>query len=82
MPIPWNQRLQTIYDFICAYYLANGVSPTYQEIAEGCELSPQTVSRYLDKLEARGHITRELGVHRTIKLISPLSTNGKNHLRD
>jgi repressor LexA len=57
-----------IYDFIKSYIQQNGYSPNLREIAKGCHVGRSTASRYLDRLEAKGRITRIPGHARSISL--------------
>lgn len=63
-----NKNLEAIYNFIRAYVEQNGRPPRIVDIASDCNLSPETVIRCLDMLEARGLIVREAGKHRGLKL--------------
>lgn len=66
-----EEMMQTVYDFIVSYKDEwGGVSPSLGEIADGCYMSRSNVVRYLDILEARGHIEREHNVPRSIRLIA------------
>lgn len=58
-----------VYTFIRAYIDEHGFAPSLRDIGEGCYLSPSNVMRYLDKLEARGLISRELRKPRSIALL-------------
>lgn len=44
---------------------------TLDEIAAAIETTPQTVIKSLDRMTAKGFVTRKLGKHRTIKAIDP-----------
>jgi DNA-binding MarR family transcriptional regulator len=55
--------------FIREYLTANGITPTYDEIAPGIGLrSKAGVHRLVSALEERGHITRMPGRARSIAL--------------
>lgn len=58
----------SVYEFIRTYLQEKGHCPTIREIGVGVHLSHSAVFPHLDKLEARGWITRELGMPRTIRL--------------
>ncbi len=49
-----------VFDFILAYKTTfDGLSPSYQEIMDGCNLSSKSVVAYnLDRLEEDGRIKR------------------------
>jgi repressor LexA len=63
-----EQTVENLYSFIQTYIQENGYSPSLREISEGCYLGRSTVLRYLDKLEAKGRITRAEGKARSISL--------------
>jgi SOS-response transcriptional repressor LexA len=63
-----DQMLEKLYGFIQIYIHENGYSPSLREISDGCYLGRSTVLRYLDKLEAKGRITRTEGRARSISL--------------
>jgi len=63
-----EQTLEGIYDFIRRYIAENGYAPSLREISDGCYLGRSTVLRYLDKLEAKGRISRTMGKARSITL--------------
>ena len=58
-----------VYEFIRDYIEEFNFAPTQREIAEGCLLTRGTIVRYLDRLEALGVVTREMGKARSITLI-------------
>ena len=60
--------LEEVYCFLRAFIGEHGFSPSIREIARGCYLSAATSARYLDKLEARGRITRVPGQARSTRL--------------
>jgi DNA-binding MarR family transcriptional regulator len=59
---------QIVYAFIVEYWRRNAFSPSVREIAEGCYMGVATVMRHLNRLEARGDITREMRRARSIHL--------------
>ncbi|MBZ0299153.1 MAG: MarR family transcriptional regulator [Anaerolineae bacterium] len=64
-----DEVAEQVYNFIRAYFKAHGFAPSLRDISEGCYMSPSNVVRYLDKLEARGWISREMRKPRSIALI-------------
>ena len=58
-----------VYEYIQAYFHEHGFAPSMRDISEGCYMSPSNVVRYLDKLEAQGRISREVGKPRSIALL-------------
>lgn len=63
-----QSNIEVIYDFIAHYMHQHQRPPTIREIATACYVGTGTVVRYLDKLEAKGWITREEGKARGIML--------------
>ena len=64
---------EKILAYIEGYLLSVGYPPTFQEIAEGCNISSKsTVSYYLDKLVGEGKITKKPGIPRSICVIVPM----------
>lgn len=70
-----SETLETVYDFIADYIQHEGISPSQREIAEGCFITPPTVLRYLDLLEAQNRIHRIRGVARSIHLVQSLHSS-------
>ncbi len=64
-----NERIEEVYRFVCGFISEHDVSPSLQEIAEGCYMSRGNVSRYLDKLEVQRRIKRMPGTARSIALL-------------
>ncbi len=62
-------HLKAVYDYVCDYWEKYNISPTHADIADACFLSRGTVVRYLDRLEARGLITREPNIPRSIQVV-------------
>ena len=77
-----NEVFDFIYNFIHDYAYA----PSQEEIAKACYLSRGSVVRYLDQLEAKGMITREPRIARSIRLMEndprdkPLSGDDQRRL--
>ena len=66
---PFDQAVEVIYTFICVYIGEHGYSPSLREIGAHCYMGRSTVIRYLDRLEAQGRISRDLGKARSISLL-------------
>lgn len=64
-----TEILEAIYIFIRDYIHQHGYAPSIREVAGACYMTPGNVHRYLDRLEARGRITRQAGVARSIRLV-------------
>jgi len=62
---------EVVYAFIEKFIHEHGYSPSMREIGFGCHIGRSTVLRYLDRLEAQGRISRELGTARSISLQKP-----------
>lgn len=60
--------MQMVYDYIVSYIDEHGYGPSVRNIAEGCHMAVATVAFHLDKLEARGWITREFGQARSVRI--------------
>jgi len=60
--------LEAMFAFICQHQRQTGFAPTLREMGDAFFMSPGTILRYLDKMEAQGWITREWGKARSIKL--------------
>lgn len=64
-----TDRLDEIYGFIRDYIAQHQRPPTLREIAKGCYTNTSTVLRCLDILEARGRLSREPGIARSLRLL-------------
>ena len=64
-----RQLLDAIFAFMCKYQHETGFPPSLREIGKTFYMSPGTIMRYLDKMEAQGWITREWGKARGITLL-------------
>lgn len=64
-----TEILDAMYTFIRDYIRQWGYAPSIRDIASACFMTPGNVHRYLDRLEARGRITRQAGVARSICLV-------------
>lgn len=68
-----EQTIQAVYGYIRVYLHQWGYAPSIREIARECYMSTANVYRYLDWLEARGYITRQSGVARSIRLVEDVA---------
>lgn len=59
---------QAILDYLRNYIAANGISPSYREVASGCYTSASNVQRHIATLAAAGYITYEPKTPRSIRL--------------
>ena len=65
---------ERVYTFIKTYWQAHRLSPSQQEIADGCFISKSAVIRHLDRLEGQGKIVRVPHVPRSISLVEDTET--------
>jgi SOS-response transcriptional repressor LexA len=63
-----RQQLEAIFAFMCKYQRETGYPPSLRETGKAFYMSPGTIMRYLDKMEAQGWVTREWGKARGITL--------------
>ena len=62
-----SQKQTLIYDFICEYLDQNGISPTIEDVRNGCNISSKSVVSYnLNILEKKGLLDRRRGIARSI----------------
>ena len=66
-------RLKECLDFISGFWADNGYAPSFDEIKGGLNAkSKSSVAALVDKLEARGYITRIPNLARSIRVaVSP-----------
>ena len=64
-----RQEMEAIFAFMCKFQRENGFPPSLREIAKAFYMSPSTIMRYLDKMEAQRWVTREWGKARGITLL-------------
>eukprot|EP01034_Spumella_vulgaris_P016708 gene16708-21323_t len=67
-------RQAAALNFLRDYQAREGVSPTIYEIAEHFGFSPANAVKLIDKLTARGAISRQPGSRRSIRLASRPAT--------
>ncbi len=58
-----------VWRFIAVFIDEHGYAPSLRQIAQACFTSHGNVVRYLDLLEARGVIEREMGQARALRLL-------------
>lgn len=64
-----NDMVSVVYRFIKEFMEKEGFSPTHREICDACFISRGSAVRCLDMLMARGVITRQPNVARSIRLL-------------
>ena len=66
-----TRRQKQVLDFLQKFIDRNGYSPSFEEIAEGLELSSlATVHKHLQTLEKKGHIRRGYNQSRSLEIIA------------
>jgi repressor LexA len=67
-----TRRQREMYDFISRFVAEHGYSPSFEEIAQGMELSSlATVHKHVTNLEKKGLLTRDYNRSRSIDLLPP-----------
>ena len=67
-----TRRQKEVLDFISQFVESNGYSPSFEEIAEGVQLSSlATVHKHIGNLEAKGLLKRDYNRARSIDLVKP-----------
>lgn len=67
-----TRRQKQVYDFLAGFVEKNGYSPSYEEIAEGLDLSSlATVHKHVTNLEQKGLLKRDYNRSRSIDLLKP-----------
>ena len=61
--------MEELFVYLCHYHREYNYPPTLREMAEIFFMSPGTVTRYLDKMEAAGWIARDWGKARSITIL-------------
>jgi DNA-binding MarR family transcriptional regulator len=64
-----RREMEDLFVYLCHYHRENNYPPTLREMADTFYMSPSTVLRYLDKMQATGWIAREWGKARGITLL-------------
>lgn len=68
-------RLKECLDFISGFWAGNGYAPSFDEIKDGLNAkSKSSVAALVDKLEARGYITRIPNLARSIRVVGSTNT--------
>ncbi len=63
-------RQAEVLAWIKKYWAKHGISPSFQEIGDGMKIaSSSAVSSHLDRLEAKGRISRKGGTARSIRVL-------------
>lgn len=85
MPYTPTKSQQLVLDYITQYIAEHGFSPSYREIAAGCDLnSPATVACHIANLEKHGLIRclRISGKSRAPRCLMPVQSDGTDALSD
>jgi SOS-response transcriptional repressor LexA len=59
----------TVFSFIQSYQQSYQQSPSYSEIAEGCQISYKTAHKYVELLQEKGYLAHEIGKVRAIRIL-------------
>ena len=74
-----RQEMEDLFVYLCHYQRDNTFPPTLREIGSTFFMSPSTVLRYLDKMQAAGWITREWGKARGITMLRTCGAAEQTH---
>lgn len=69
MPHPLTPRQHAIVEFIAEYVREHGYAPSLQEIGDEFTLKAPAVHGHLERLQAKGWLTRTRHVRRSIQLL-------------
>jgi repressor LexA len=73
-----TRRQKEVLDFIAQFVETRGYSPSFEEIAEGVDLSSlATVHKHIGNLEAKGLLKRDYNRARSIDIVKPKSQSRK-----
>ncbi|MEO8610964.1 MAG: transcriptional regulator [Chloroflexota bacterium] len=79
MKTQYRQDLEDIFAYMCQYHRENTYPPTLREMADTFFMSPSSIMRHLDKMEAAGWIAREWGKARGITLLRTCAAEPNYH---
>jgi repressor LexA len=65
-----TERQGAVLEFISKFIESNGFSPTTREIAGHFGVNVNATAEHLNKLEAKGRISRKHGMARTIRVVT------------
>jgi SOS-response transcriptional repressor LexA len=74
---PERASSEIVYDYIQHYLDEYGFAPSIRDIALACQLGTTTVVHNLNKLEARGWISRQPRAARGLRLLKGVSSGEK-----
>lgn len=70
-----TKKQECVFNYIAKNIECHGYSPSIRDIASALKLkSTSTVSGHLDALEAKGWITRQYGIPRSISIVRKTAT--------
>ena len=61
-----SKQQRRVYDFIWRYREERGYCASIEDVAGGLGLSNSTVATYVENLKAKGYVTGEYGVPRSL----------------
>jgi SOS-response transcriptional repressor LexA len=59
----------TVFSFIRQYQQEHQQSPSYSEIARGCQISYKTAFKYVELLQEKGYLAHDKGKVRAIRIL-------------
>ena len=65
-----SKQQQRVYDFIWQYREEHNYCASIEDVAGGLGLSNSTVATYVENLKAKGYITSEYGIPRSLAVTS------------
>jgi repressor LexA len=63
-----SPRQKQIYDFIAEYITGNGFPPSFEDIAEGMNLSSSTIVAHVNLMKKKGALSSREGTSRSFRL--------------
>ncbi len=76
-------RQKQVLDFLVTYTAKNGVSPSFEEIADGLDLaSLATVHKHITALEQKGYLKRRYNESRSIEVAESYKSAERDRLRE
>lgn len=67
-----NESYDKVFSFIQQYQRLHQQSPSFPEIADGCQISLRTARKYVETLQRWGYLRHEKGKVRAIRILKPV----------
>ena len=64
-----SRTYNDVFCFIRQYQKENQQSPSFTEIAAGCQISVRTARKYVETLQTLGYLSHEIGKVRAIRIL-------------